>query len=152
MMKKKIVTVSKSKPAKKYLAVGILIIFLPLLGLLVKSFPYFIKTKIIKSELTIGTIWKIEASQKLADYIEENSVPANYLDYFKGEKIKVRINGDVTLSYDEAENRIVNKQWDIAFTTSPILSIFAKEQGYSYIAGMLALLDLRGLMYNKLQI
>lgn len=105
-------------------------------GLFIWSLPYLTKTRLQQTELTIGTIWKPEASQGLADHIEENSVPANYIDFLKGEKIKVRINGDRTLSYPEAKTRIETKQWDIAFATSPMLSIFAKDQGYIYLAGM----------------
>ena len=98
--------------------------------------PYFTKVKLAKSEITIGTIWKPESSQSLADYLEANTVPANYFDYLQGKKIKFRINGDSTLDYKEATKRMEAKQWDIAFTTSPILSIAAKDYGYRYIAGM----------------
>ncbi|WPF87364.1 protein kinase [Cyanobacterium aponinum AL20118] len=120
---------------KWYLIVGG-IVFVLLGALFIRSLPYLTKTKLQQKELTIGTIWKPEASQGLADYIEENSVPANYFDFLKGDEIKVRINGDRTLSYPEAKTRMETKQWDIAFATSPMLSIFAKDQGYNHLAGM----------------
>lgn len=100
------------------------------------SLPYFTKVKLSRSEITIGTISKPESSQGLADYLENNTVPANYLDFIQGKKIKFRVNGDSTLDYKEAASRIESKQWDIAFTTSPILSLSAKEKGYTHIAGM----------------
>lgn len=120
---------------KSYL-IGGAISLVVLLGLLIKSFPYFLKTKLTQTKLTIGTLWKPESLEGLTEHIEENSVPANYIDFLKGEKIKVRINGDKTLSYNEAQRRMETKTWDIAFANSPILSIFANNQGYAYIAGM----------------
>lgn len=120
---------------KSYL-IGGAIALVVFLGLLIKSFPYFLKTKLIQTKLTIGTLWTPESLEGLTEHIEENSVPANYIDFLKGEKIKVRINGDKTLSYTEAQKRIETKTWDIAFANSPILSIFANNQGYSHIAGM----------------
>ena len=98
--------------------------------------PYFTKVRLSRSEITIGTLWKPESSQGLADHLENNTVPANYLDFIQGKKIKFRVNGDSTLDYKEAASRIESKQWDIAFSTSPILSLSAKEKGYTHIAGM----------------
>jgi len=106
------------------------------LGIVFYSLPYFTKVKLSRSEITIGTLSNPESSQGLADYLENNTVPANYLDFIQGKKIKFRVNGDSTLDYKEAEKRIESKQWDVAFTTSPILSLSAKEQGYTNIAGM----------------
>lgn len=121
-------------PLPLLLSGGALLIII--LGLFIKSIPYLTKTKISNTDLTIGTLYTVESFQGLADYIQENSVPANYIDFLKGDKIKVRINGDKTLSYAEAQKRMETKKWDIAFANSPILSIFAKKQGYAYIAGM----------------
>lgn len=105
-------------------------------GLFLKSLPYLTKTKLQETELTIGTLWKPEDLQGLIEHIEDNAVPANYFDFLKGEQVKVLANGDRTLSYTEAKTRMETKQWDIVFTTSPILSIFSKDQGYSHLAGM----------------
>ncbi|MTF37522.1 protein kinase domain-containing protein [Cyanobacterium aponinum] len=137
---KAITQLKPSKPEGEsvplWLKITIGVGILAIVALFIKSLPYFNKTKLQQKELTIGTIWKPEASQGLADYIEENSVPANYFDFLKGDEIKVRINGDRTLSYPEAKKRMEAKQWDIAFATSPMLSIFAKNQGYNHLAGM----------------
>jgi serine/threonine-protein kinase len=127
---------TKQKSSKKLPKSLIAVVSLVILGFGAVSIPYFTKVKIDKSEIIIGTLWKPEAIQGLADYIEDNSVPVNYLEYLKGKKIKVRINGDETLSYGEAENRMKEKQWDIAFTNSPILSVFAKEHDFKHITGM----------------
>ena len=124
----------KKLPLIGKVAIGLGIIIMG--GLFIKSIPYLTKTKLAQTEITIGTIWTPEANQGLADHIEENSVPANYISFLKGDKVRVRINGDRTLSYEEAKNRIGNRQWDIAFATSPMLSIFAKNEGYTHIAKM----------------
>ncbi|WP_024546956.1 protein kinase domain-containing protein [Picosynechococcus sp. NKBG15041c] len=124
----------KKLPRPIHIALGVGIFFSG--TLLIKSFPYLSKTKLTQTELILGTIWKPESSQGLADYIENNAVPANYFAFLRGEKVKVRINGDRTLSYDEAKKRMETKQWDVSFATSPILSIFAKNQGYQQIASM----------------
>ncbi|BAQ63920.1 protein kinase domain-containing protein [Geminocystis sp. NIES-3709] len=107
-----------------------------LLGLFIKSLPYLTKTKLVQIELTLGTLWKPENLQGLIEHVEDNSVPANYFDFLKGDKVKVLANGDISIPYTEAEKRIETKEWDIAFATSPILSIFAKDQGYTHLAGM----------------
>ena len=112
------------------------IVALLLLGLFIKSIPYLTKTKLAQTELTIGTLWTPESLQGLTEHIEENSVPANYFDFLSGKKIKVLTNGNKSIPYGEAQKRIEVKQWDIAFANSPMLSIFAKEQGYTHIAGM----------------
>jgi serine/threonine-protein kinase len=106
------------------------------LGIGFYSLPYFTKVKLSRSEITIGTLWKPESIQGLVDYLENNTVPANYLDFIQGKKVKFRINGDSTLGYKEAAKRIESKQWDVAFSTSPILSLSAKEHEYTHIAGM----------------
>lgn len=124
----------KSLPLWQIIATGIGL--LVVLGVLIRSIPYFNKTKLAQTEITIGTIWEVEQVEILADYIEDNSVPANYLSFFMGDKVKIRVNGDKTLSYPEAKKRMESKQWDVAFATSPILSIFAQDQGYNHVAKM----------------
>jgi serine/threonine-protein kinase len=112
-----------------------IILLLPITAFLY-SIPYFTRVKLSQTEITIGTLWKPEATQDLADFLEAKSVPSNYFDFLQGKKIRVRINGDSTLAYKEAESRMESKQWDIAFTNSPILSVSAKENSYKYVAGM----------------
>ena len=127
-------TTKKPLPFPLLVVIGALAVLL--IGGLSKLLPYFLKTKITDTDLTIGILWKPEAYQSLLEYIEDNTVPVNLIDYLKGKKVKVLINGDKTLSYAEAQTRMENKEWDIAFALSPINSIFAKRQGYKYLAGM----------------
>lgn len=54
----------------------------------------------------------------------------------KGERVKVIYEGDKTLNYQTAKERIFRKEWDIAFTLSPALSITAKNSGYTFVANM----------------
>lgn len=53
-----------------------------------------------------------------------------------GNNIQITIDGDNSISYTEARNRIIRKEWDIAFTLSPMLSVAAKNNGYTYVAQM----------------
>jgi len=129
----KLLVALKEKKSIVYVG-GVLGLAVIALGL--KSLPYFHKAKISTDTVTIGTLWTPESYTKLTDHLKEELVPANYFDYLQGKKITVIINGDKTLDYEEARNRIKNKQWDVAFTNSPINSIFAKEQGYSYVGAM----------------
>ena len=72
----------------------------------------------------------------LSNHLEEELIPANYFDFLKGKKISVIIEGDPSLTYEEAQKRIAQKQWDVAFTLSPINSIFALDNDYTYLAAM----------------
>ena len=101
-----------------------------------KSLPYLTKPKLEADSITIGTIWTPEAQVELSDYLEETLVPQNYWQFLKGKEIEIIINGDKTLSYETAQERMADYQWDIAFATSPVLSIFAKDKGYNFVAVM----------------
>lgn len=61
-----------------------------------------------------------------------------YLRKELGNQVKVVIDGDENLSYKDAKNQIIRKQWDIVFTRSPMLSIVAKDNGYSFAGRMFA--------------
>lgn len=61
------------------------------------------------------------------------------VDYFKkqfGNNILIAIDGDENISYQEAKKRIATKQWDIAFTLSPMITVAAKDNGYTFAARM----------------
>ena len=105
-------------------------------GLVTTSLPYFMKSKLQSDSLTIGTLYKVEKQAELADYLRKELVPDSYIDFLKGKKIKVIINGDQTISYQEAQNRMQAKEWDIAFAMSPINSIFAENHDYSFLGKM----------------
>lgn len=140
--KTKISSPKQVKPTKSKKKLGIPILISCVVGVftvglgIIYSLPYLTSAKLSKTEITIGTLWKPEDLQGLADFLEAKAVPENYFDFLQGKKVKVRINGDSTLAYQEAEKRMESKQWDIAFTNSPILSVSAKENNYRHITGM----------------
>ncbi|TVQ45676.1 MAG: serine/threonine protein kinase [Gloeocapsa sp. DLM2.Bin57] len=106
------------------------------IGLGVKSIPYLTKPKLSVDTIKIGHLWYPDDYLDLESHLEAELVPANYWDFLKGKKINVIIEGDRSLSYQEARNRIAKRQWDIAFTLSPINSIWAIDHDYTYLAAM----------------
>ncbi len=131
---------NQPKPKPKPLPLGLLIaggvIGVVFLGLFIKSIPYFTKAKVSIDTLTIGTLGEPERYTELRQHLESELIPSNYFKYLKGNKITISINGDKTLSYQEAMHRISDKRWDVAFTLSPIISIHSKKEGYQHIADM----------------
>lgn len=133
-----LVKTEKSKLLKPPLVLTIagVVVGIAVLGFLIKSIPYFTKAKISIDTITIGTLGEPTRYTELRKHLETELIPSNYIDCMGGKKITININGDKTLSYQEAQQRITNKQWDVAFTLSPIIAIHAKKQGYKYIASM----------------
>lgn len=111
---------------------GLLIV----LGIGAKSIPYLLHPKLQVSSITIDTLGSPEYQADLAEYLKEQLVPNNFWQYLQSKKIKVVIDGDKSLPYQEAERRIANKEWDIAFTLSPVISVAAKDNGYTFAAKM----------------
>lgn len=127
-------TPEKQRLPLKWIIGAILAILGVVLG--AKSLPYFMNPKLEADSITIGTIWTPEAQVELSEYLEETLVPQNYWQFLKGKEIEIIINGDKTLSYETAQERMADYQWDIAFATSPVLSIFAKDKDYNFVAVM----------------
>ncbi|SRR5579883_51441 len=84
------------------------------------------KKKLQISSLTIGI---------LGDPSKYNSL-ANYLRSQFDNKVQVTIDGGGFIPYEKVKNRLMRKEWDIAFTLSPMLSVVAKENGYTFAAQM----------------
>lgn len=82
--------------------------------------------KLQTTTLTIGILSPPKYYQGLADYLKQQF----------GNKIQIVIDGDEKFSYEEARKRMIGKEWDIAFPQSPMLSIAAKNNGYTYAARM----------------
>lgn len=78
------------------------------------------------SSLTIGILSKPSYYEELTTYLREKL----------GNKVQIVIDGDESIPYEEARKRIINKEWDIAFTLSPILSVAAKNNDYHFAARM----------------
>lgn len=114
----------------------------PLAGVIIalialwSNLPYFLNAKIQAESITIGTLGAPKDLGALEDYLARNTVPVNYFSFLAGKRPKITIDGDKTLPYQEAQKRIAAMEWDIAFTLSPINSVYAKDHGYTYAAKM----------------
>lgn len=84
--------------------------------------------KLEATNLTIGILSPSKYYQELVDYLKQQF----------GNKVQIVIDGDESIPYEEARKRIINKEWDIAFTLSPMLSVAAKDNGYHFAARMFA--------------
>jgi len=130
-------TASPSSPSKnRQVLVIASVLSLVVLGIAMRSLPYLWKPKVQATALTIGTLGDPKYSTDLADYFRKELIPSNFIEFFLGKKVNLAIDGDRNLPYQEAKNRIAKKQWDIAFTLSPIISVAAKDNGYTFAALM----------------
>ncbi|MCL1463179.1 Swt1 family HEPN domain-containing protein [Argonema galeatum] len=109
---------------------------LPVIGLVIKYVEFSLKPKLQKSSLIIGTLGSPKYQVDLADYLRDQLAPSDFIKFLLGNKLKILIEGDRKFSYQEAKNRIALKEWDIAFTSSPMVSIAAKDNGYTFVARM----------------
>lgn len=82
--------------------------------------------KLQTSSLTIGILGNPSDYNGLADYLRSHF----------GNKVQVIVDGDRSISYSEVRNRLVRKEWDIVFTLSPMLSVAAKDNEYTFVAQM----------------
>jgi len=87
---------------------------------------FFPHQEVKATTLTIGILSSPKYYQGLATYLKQQF----------GNKVQIVIDGDENLSYEEARKRMINKEWDITFPQSPMLSIAAKNNGYSFAAPM----------------
>jgi serine/threonine-protein kinase len=101
-----------------------------------KYFQFSSGLRVKTTHLTIGILTDTKDYKPLEEYLESILIPEDFTKFLKGDKIKVIIDGDRKIKYQEARSRIVNKEWDIAFTLSPMNSVAAKDNGYLYIARM----------------
>ncbi|WP_413162509.1 phosphate/phosphite/phosphonate ABC transporter substrate-binding protein [Capilliphycus salinus ALCB114379] len=76
--------------------------------------------------LKIGILTSSKNYQTLIEYLQEQL----------GNQLEITLEGDGNLSYQAAKNKIIQNQWDIVFTLSPMLSVAAKDNGYSFAARM----------------
>ena len=76
--------------------------------------------------LKIGILSDPKYYSELADYLRSRF----------GDQVEIVVDGRRSMPYSEARERLVKQEWDIAFTLSPILSIAAKDNGYTFAAQM----------------
>lgn len=130
-------TASPSSASKnRQLLVIASVVSLVVLGIGMRSLPYLWKPKVQAKALTIGSLSDPKYNGDLADYLGKELIPSNFIEFFLGKKVDLAIDGDQNLPYQEAKNRIAKKEWDIAFTLSPIISVAAKDNGYRFAALM----------------
>ncbi|MCU0537523.1 MAG: phosphate/phosphite/phosphonate ABC transporter substrate-binding protein [Hydrococcus sp. Prado102] len=78
------------------------------------------------NSITIGILGDNDYYSELVTYLQKTL----------GKQVKIKLDGDRSLTYQEAKNRLAKKRWDIAFTLSPMISVAAKDNGYSWVARM----------------
>ncbi len=83
-------------------------------------------SKLQTSSLTIGILGDPSNYNGLADYLRAQF----------SNRVQVIVDGDRSISYSEVRNRLVRKEWDIVFTLSPMLSVAAKDNQYTFVAQM----------------
>lgn len=130
-----------SRPRQKWIkpliiTLGSLVALTPIAYLGWKYFQFSLGYQVTENLFTLGTISEVKNYQPLEEYLEKKLVINDYWRFLKGEKIKVSINGDRKLKYQEAKTRMANKEWDISFTLSPMNSIAARDNGYIFVARM----------------
>jgi endonuclease YncB( thermonuclease family)/ABC-type phosphate/phosphonate transport system substrate-binding protein len=82
--------------------------------------------KLQTSSLTIGILGDPSNYNGLSDYLRSQF----------GNKVQVIVDGDRSISYSDVRNRLIRKEWDIVFTLSPMLSVAAKDNQYTFAARM----------------
>ncbi|AMW27897.1 protein kinase domain-containing protein [Arthrospira platensis] len=121
---------------KRGLLVLSTIVSIVVLGLGWRSLPYLWKPKVQAQSLTIGSLSNPKYNTDLVDYLRQELIPSNFIDFFLGKKVDLAIDGDHNLPYQEAKDRIAKKEWDVVFTLSPIISVAAQDNSYTFAALM----------------
>lgn len=82
--------------------------------------------KLVTNKLTIGILGKQERYNQLRSYLQQ----------IFGNDIQISLDGSSSLDYQTAKDKIVRHEWDIVFSLSPMISIAAKDNGYTWAARM----------------
>lgn len=80
------------------------------------------------NKLTIGILGDEKKYTKLKLYLQQKF----------GDRVQVQFEGNGETSYQMAKDKIASKEWDIVFTTSPMISIAAQDNHYTWAAKMFA--------------
>jgi ABC-type phosphate/phosphonate transport system substrate-binding protein len=129
--------VASQKPKLKKWAIGLgLGATLAVLYMAAQTVQFLVKPKINAESITIGSLGSPKEQADLEEYLSKELISANYFNFIQGKKPKILVDGDKTITYQEGRNRMAAKEWDIAFTLSPVNSIFAKDNGYTFAAAM----------------
>jgi ABC-type phosphate/phosphonate transport system substrate-binding protein len=129
----------KNKPVVISIAVATAttIIGLSILAWLLQKPPILISQVVTNSpnistletnRLTIGILGDQKKFTELKLYLQQKF----------GDRVQVQIEGNGETSYQMAKDKIASKDWDIVFTTSPMISIAAQDNHYTWAAKMFA--------------
>lgn len=122
-----------------------LVIALTLTSFISLLIAYMAISKLLKPDVPVslenGAKQKLQASSLtigiLTNSSNYNDLAAHLRSHLEN-KVQVTIDGNESISYGDVRNRIVRKEWDIVFAHSPMLSVAAKENGYTFAARMFA--------------
>jgi serine/threonine-protein kinase len=121
-------------PALLGMGIAVSIIFLLFLG--ERFYRFSTGTRVEKDKYTLGILYTPKAYQALEEYLEKSLIVNDFWKFLRGHKVRIVVEGDRQLRYTHAKNRIKEREWDIAFTLSPMLSSFSKNNGYTFAARM----------------
>jgi ABC-type phosphate/phosphonate transport system substrate-binding protein len=118
-------------------SIAVTIIGLPILTYLLQKPPILIPKAVTNSpsvstletnKLTIGILGDRKKFTELKLYLQQKF----------GDRIQIQFEGNGETSYQMAKDKIASKEWDIVFTTSPMISIAAQDNHYTWAAKMFA--------------
>ncbi len=87
-------------------------------------------TTLSQDPVVIGVMTDPAAYGDLSTYLESE------LEQRLGESVQMELQGDRQISYQAAKNNIAQKNWDLVFAYSPMNSITARDNGYTWVARM----------------
>lgn len=70
------------------------------------------------------------------DYTEFSQYLEKEWKTIQGSNLMITLQGGSSIDYQEARNHIANKDWDLVFAYSPMNSLVAKDNGYTWAARM----------------
>lgn len=80
------------------------------------------------NKLTIGVLGNEKMFTELKSYLQQKF----------GDRVQIQFEGNDKTSYQIAKDKIAKNEWDIVFTLSPIISIAAQDNHYTWAAKMFA--------------
>ena len=94
-----------------------------------------------KTPLVIGFLTApYQDSDQSYDY--KSLILKNYLKQKLGDRVKdIHIDSGSHLSSEQAQDKIVNKEWDIVFTHSPMNSVVAQKNSYTWLVVIVLILQ-----------
>lgn len=80
-----------------------------------------------RTPLVVGILTSPDDYEDLKNYLKER---------LKSEALDVIVEGNSEITYQEAQNNIAQKNWDVIFSFSPMNGLRAKDNGYEWVARM----------------